>query len=236
MDSLDIGREDLDGVDRIRLAVEDQVGKIKVDALIVETDVLHRPHERNGRFLPGFIAEVLTVAPAILHYFAHGRDRLFVDRIVGIFRNEPRVTLHRGNAACFGKVRGLFHPGDARGAGVPRNDADRQRPLVKIPNLATWSANHHGRRLNLVLAERPQESRAQSLREILHVHLTGGQAEVTYLGNGCLRIFSDSDDQAKTQRLLRLGEQGRTEVSREDSRGCLNEFSAVECRVHDCAA
>ena len=42
MNSLDIGCEDLDGVDRIRLAVEDEVGNIKVDALIVETDVLNR--------------------------------------------------------------------------------------------------------------------------------------------------------------------------------------------------
>src|SRR3989441_3913654 len=109
MNSLDIGREDLDGVDRIGLAVEDEVGKIKVDALIVETDVLHGAHERNGRFLPGFIAEGLTVAPAVLHYVAHGHDRLLVYRIVGIFWNEPGVTLHRGNAACLGKVRGLLH-------------------------------------------------------------------------------------------------------------------------------
>jgi len=30
MNSLDVGREDLDSVDRIGLAVEDEVGKIKV--------------------------------------------------------------------------------------------------------------------------------------------------------------------------------------------------------------
>src|SRR2546425_10574734 len=233
MNSLDIGREDLDGVDRIGLAVEDEVGKIKVDALIVETDVLHRAYERDGRFLPGLIAEVLSVAPAIRHDVAQGRDRLFVYRVVGIFRNEPGVTLHRGNAACFGKVRGLLDPGDARGARVARHDADRQRPIVKVPSLATWSANHDGRRLDLVLVESLQESRAHSLLEILHVHLTRGQAEIMHLGDGSLRIVPDSDDQTKTQRLLLLGEQARTEVSRNDSRRGLNEFPAVECRADD---
>src|SRR5712691_12838684 len=63
MNALDMGREDLHRVDRIGLAVEDEVGKIKVDALIVEADVLHRPLERDGCFLPGLIAEVLSVAP-----------------------------------------------------------------------------------------------------------------------------------------------------------------------------
>src|SRR2546425_7107690 len=236
MNSLDIGREDLDGVDRIRFAVEDEVGKIKVNALIVEADVLYRANERDGCFLPGLIAEVLRVAPAVLHHVAHRCDRLLVYRVVGIFWNEPGVTLHRGDAACFGKIRGLLHPSDARGARVAGNDADRQRSFVKIPHLATWSSNHDGGRLDVVLAERLQESRAQSLLEILHVHLTGGQAEVMHLGNGCLRIFSDSDDETKTQRLLQLCEQGRTEVSRDDSRGCLNEFPAVECRTHDWAA
>src|SRR2546422_4691571 len=235
MNSLDMGREDLDGVDRIGLTVEDEVGKIKVDALIVETDVLHRAHERNGRFLPGFIAEGLTVAPAVLHYVAHGHDRLLVYRVVGIFWNEPGVTLHRGNAACFGKIRGLLHPGDARGARVARNDADRQRSFVKIPHLATWSSHHDGGRLNVVLVESLQESRAQSLLELVHVHLTRGQAEIMHLGDGGLRIFPDSEDQTKTQRLLDLGEQGRTEVSRDDSGGCLHEFPTVEGRAHDSA-
>src|SRR2546427_3382102 len=142
VNSLDIRREDLDGVDRIGLAVEDEVGKIKVDALIVETDVQHRAHQRNGSFLPGLIAEVLRVAAAILHHFAHGCDRLFVYRVVGIFRNEPGVTLDRGNAARFGEVRALLHPRDARGARIARHHTDRQRPFVEIPHLATRSADY----------------------------------------------------------------------------------------------
>src|SRR5437667_10777754 len=44
MNSLDIVREDLDGVDRIGLYVEDEVGKIICDALIVETDCRHCTH------------------------------------------------------------------------------------------------------------------------------------------------------------------------------------------------
>src|SRR5207253_9995555 len=97
MNALDIRREDLDGVERIGFAVEDEVGKIKVDALIVETNVLYHPHERNWSFLTGFIAEVLTVAPAIFHHIAHRRHRFHVYGIVGILRNEPCVTLHCGN-------------------------------------------------------------------------------------------------------------------------------------------
>src|SRR5881409_3642454 len=44
MDALDMWREDLDRVHRIGFAIEDEVREIEVDALIVETDVLHRAH------------------------------------------------------------------------------------------------------------------------------------------------------------------------------------------------
>src|SRR3989442_11122867 len=198
MNSLDIGREDL--VCRLLLEkkIEDEVGKIKVNALIVEADVLYRANERDGCFLPGLIAEVLRVAPAVLHHVAPRSDRLLLYRVVGIFWNEAGVTLHRGDAACFGKIRGLLHPSDARGARVARNDADRQRSFVKIPHLATWSSHHDGGRFDVVLVESLQESRAQSLLEILHVHLTRGQAEIVHLGYGGLRISPDSDDQTKT--------------------------------------
>src|SRR5438445_8832227 len=93
-----------------------------------------------------------------------------------------------------------------RAARVSPHDADRQRPIVKVPSLATWSANHDGRRLDLVLVESLQESRAHSLLEILHVHLTRGQAEIMNIGDGSLRIVPDSDDQTKTHRLVLLGE------------------------------
>ena len=225
-------REDLDRVHRIGFAIEDEVREIEVDALIVETDVLHRAHQRNRRFLPSFIAELLSVAPAVLHHLAHGRDRLLVDRFVGILRNEPGVTLHRGNAACLGKIRALLHSRDPRGARLSRNHADRERPLVKIPNLAPWATDHHGRRLDLKPVQSLQQSRVQTGVETLHIYLTRGQAEIVHLGNRRLGLVPDSDNQTETQGLLRLGEQRRTHAGGDDARGSLEKLAAVECR-HD---
>src|SRR5256886_11562609 len=102
MDALDMWREDLDRVHRIGFAIEDEVREIEVDALIVETDVLHRAHQRNRRFLPSFIAELLSVAPAVLHHLAHGRDRLLVDRLVRILPAGTRGAFSPGASAFHG--------------------------------------------------------------------------------------------------------------------------------------
>src|SRR5262249_3774855 len=113
VDALDVRREDFNCVDRIGLAVHDDVGDINVAALIVEADIAHGAHERDGSFLAGFVAEVLAVAVAVLSDFAHGVNRFLVDRVVGIFGDEAGVGLQRGNVTAGGKIGGGFDVGDA---------------------------------------------------------------------------------------------------------------------------
>src|SRR4029077_3119994 len=104
MDALNVGREDFDGVNGIGLTVHDEVGEVEVDALIVEGDVAHRAHQRDGSFLARFVAEVLPIAGAVFSDFTHGGNRFFVNGVVRIFRNEADVSLDGGNIAADGEV------------------------------------------------------------------------------------------------------------------------------------
>src|SRR6478672_7322089 len=65
MNPLHVRTKDLDGINRVGLAVENEIGEIEVDALIVEANVLDGANESDGSFLAGFIAEVLAVALAV---------------------------------------------------------------------------------------------------------------------------------------------------------------------------
>jgi hypothetical protein len=56
MNSLNIGTKQFDRVYRIGFAVQDQIGEIKIDSLIVCSNILNRPHQRDGSFLSSFVA------------------------------------------------------------------------------------------------------------------------------------------------------------------------------------
>src|SRR6267154_3119588 len=60
-------------VNRIRLTVENQIGDVEIDALIVHSYILNGSHQGDGSFLAGFVTEILTVALAICGHFAHRR-------------------------------------------------------------------------------------------------------------------------------------------------------------------
>src|SRR6267154_3384882 len=78
-------------VDGIRLAVENQIGEVEVDTLIVQTYVLNGSYQRDGSFLAGFVTEILTVALAICGHFAHRRHCFPIYIVVGIFRDKSAM-------------------------------------------------------------------------------------------------------------------------------------------------
>src|SRR5882757_2117341 len=73
MNPLHEGAEEFDSVNRIRLTVENQIGDVEIDALIVQPYVLNGSHQGDGSFLPRFVTEILIVALAIGGHFAHRR-------------------------------------------------------------------------------------------------------------------------------------------------------------------
>jgi hypothetical protein len=75
---LHVGADEFDSVDRIRLAVEDQIGKVEVDALIVHSDILNGSYQGDGSLLPGLVTEILAIALAMGGHFAHRRHRFSV--------------------------------------------------------------------------------------------------------------------------------------------------------------
>src|SRR6266849_2811520 len=154
---LHVGAEKLDRVDRIRFAVKDQIGEVEVDALIVHSDVLNRPHQGDGSFLAGLVTEILAIALAIRGHFAHRLHRFSVYLVIGVLGYESTVCLDGRNPTLLGKVRCLL---DMRNAGCPRLPWDqtyRQRPLVEVPHFFSRSAHDQRSSLNSVLVKRPAQ-------------------------------------------------------------------------------
>ena len=110
----DIRSEQLHGIQRIGLTVQDQVGYVEINPDIVQPDIFDGAHQRNRRLLPGLAAERLAVLFAVLGHGADGFDGFRIDRIVGVFGNEPAMRLHAGDTSFFGKVRHLLDTLDAR--------------------------------------------------------------------------------------------------------------------------
>ena len=56
MNSLNMGTKQFDCVYRIGFAVQDQIGEIEIDTLIIYSDILNRPHQRDRSLLSSFVA------------------------------------------------------------------------------------------------------------------------------------------------------------------------------------
>src|SRR5690242_11547953 len=121
VDSLDIRTEELHRVHRIGFAIKNQVCEVKVDALIVETYVLHGTNQCDGRLLSGLVAEILPVVPAIANHFLHCRDRFLINRIVGILGNESAMRLDSRDSALLGEIRGFLDVRNPRRSRLTRN-------------------------------------------------------------------------------------------------------------------
>src|SRR5579862_739470 len=205
VDALDVRREEFNGVYRIGFAIEDEIGEIKIDALIFQADVVDGANQRNRGFLSGFVAEVLAITAAVFGDFAHGGDGFLVERIVGIFGDEPAMSLHGGNVAADSEIRRGFEVGDAGRAGVARNEADGQGAVVEIPGFLAGTADDQGSGFNAGAVERLAKRFGEGrLKVVLHVNLAGGDAEVLEFGHGGIGIWLDAEDEAEAERLFAL--------------------------------
>ncbi len=84
------------------------------------------------------------------------------------------MRLHGLDAALFGKVGGLFDVGDSRGACPARDQTNRERPLIEVPNFFSWSSDDQRRSLNLVLLERLTQSADKIQLKLIHKDLACG--------------------------------------------------------------
>src|SRR5205814_7749934 len=116
---------ELDGSRRMRLAVKKQLREIEVNALIFQTNVLDRAHQRYWHCLASLVTQVLPIALAVACYLPDRLHRFYIERVVGIFRNKSAVRLHGGYAALLGEVGGLLDVCDAGRACLARNQAYR---------------------------------------------------------------------------------------------------------------
>ena len=201
MNPLHVGCEEFNGVNRIRLAIENQIGEIEVDALIVHSDILNGSYQGDGSLLPGLVTEILAIALAISGHFAHRRHRFSVYRVIGIFGDKSTVCLDRRNATLLCEVRSFLDVRDASCPRLPWNKTYRQRPLVEIPYLLSRSADDQRSSLYPVLVEGLTQSFRQPWLEIVHECLAGWQAQILDLGHRGIRVHANTKDQAQTQRL-----------------------------------
>ena len=58
--------------------------------------------------------------------------------------------------------------GDSRSARLARNQANRKRPLIKVPNFFSWSSDDQRGGLNLVLLERLTKAADKIHVELVH--------------------------------------------------------------------
>ena len=127
------GADDVDRVDWIGLAVEDQVGGVQSDGEVGKIYVANHPRHGGRRFLSGFHEEVLAVAVAVFGDCANGLDRLRIKRIGRILGNESAVGLHLADAKQFCKVGNLPQGINARSACLRWHDTDCRWPLQEVP-------------------------------------------------------------------------------------------------------
>jgi len=88
-----------------------------------------------------------------------------------------------------------------RTARVSGNQADGQRPLVKVPHFFSGSADNERSRLDTVFLEGQPQARDLLRLEIVHKHLAAGKAKIVDLCHSGFRILADADDQAEPQGL-----------------------------------
>src|SRR5712671_4800764 len=112
------------------------------------------------------------------------------------------MCLDRRNAALLGKVRSLLDVSDAGRARLPRNQADRERSLIKIPDFFPGSADDKRSRLNREFIESLSQSFGQLRLKIVNECLARWQSQIVDLGHGGISVLANANDQAKSQRLF----------------------------------
>ena len=114
------------------------------------------------------------------------------------------MRLHGRNSALFGKVRRFLDVRDPRRTRLARNKANRERPLIKVPNFLPWPSDDQRGRLNLALLQGLTQPADKIHLKFIRKHLAGRQAELAHLGHRSIGIPPDANNQAKAQRLFPL--------------------------------
>src|SRR5208282_5766098 len=104
------------------------------------------------------------------------------------------MRLYGGNATLFGEVRSFLDVHEAGRARLRRNQADGQRPLVKVPHFFSGSADNNRSRLDAIFLEGQPEARELLRLEIVHKHLAGGESKIADLCHGAIRVPADAKD------------------------------------------
>ena len=91
---------------------------------------------------------------------------------------------------------------DARRSGLSRNQTNRKRPLIKVPNFFAGPSDDQRRRLNVMLLERLTQPGDKFRFELIYEHLARRQAKVAHFGHRRIRILTDANDQTQAQRLF----------------------------------
>ena len=145
VDAAHVRAEDVDRVDRICLAVEDEVGGVEADGEVGHGHVANHARHGGRRLLAGFHQEVLPVALAVLGDGANGFDGAGIESVGGIFGNEAAVGLDLGYAEQLGEVGDLAQSVDASGAGCRRHEADGGRAAAVKFHSSGWRADDFDR-------------------------------------------------------------------------------------------
>ena len=144
MHTADVFSEYIKRIDRICLAVHDQVGRVKVDSHIVKSDVLHYTKQCDRSLLTGLKQEILTVLLALSCKILQGCDNLRVFRIMRILRHVACMCHKICYPKLLCKIRALCQHLDALEAVCFRHESQRILSLVKVPETRAFPAAPYG--------------------------------------------------------------------------------------------
>lgn len=128
--------EDIQGINRVGLAIHQQVSGVKVDSQVARAYVFNKPQERNRRLLARLKPELNAFSLADLgdaFYCLHGAIIVF---ITGEFGDESQVGGNGGHTDGPGHARRVLHGRGTHTARGGRDQADGSRALDKVPDHA----------------------------------------------------------------------------------------------------
>ena len=131
-------------IDRIGLAVHDEIRRIEIDAQIVKTNIRDRPKQRHRRLLPGFEEEILPVLPAVPGNILHCSKNPRVIRIMRIFRHIANMRDKVRHAEFLCKVGALLQHLHPLETVRRRHQSQRLLSVIEIPGAGPFPAAPEG--------------------------------------------------------------------------------------------
>ena len=202
VDALDERAELIHRVERIRPSVEEQIGRVEVDAEVVGADVVERAEQRRRRFLAGLEPQLDIVIRAGVR---EPRERVYgarITRVVRVLGDEAHVPGKRRRADPLGKGRRLLERGQPHRACLRRDQPQRQRPFVEVPHSPARRVCPMGGDGDLVLLGRSAHLVRRGLRiqrRVVGGELAGWQVELGHAPDGCIRAVLQAGDDAQRE-------------------------------------